>query len=185
MTEPTADAPPETSDAEQLKTQLAEAERKAAENWDKFLRASAELENVRRRVERESATLHKYALERILGELIVVNDSLELGMKAAAGDEKAVEGLQLIQKQFWTVLERHGVSVVDPAGEPFNPDLHQAVSTMESADAKPGHVLSVMQKGYRLHERLLRPAMVVVAKATTTGSGGQGTGDGEKPRKSE
>ena len=159
-------------EVESLRQQLAAAEAKAAENWDKALRAAAELENVRRRVERESAQLQKYALERILGELIGVNDSLELALKAVAKENeetrKHLEGLELTQKQLWQALERYGVSLVDPQGQPFNPDLHEAVSTLESAEMAPNHVLSVMQKGYRLHDRLLRPAMVVVSRAVPT-----------------
>lgn len=166
--DPSAEAAPEAS----LREQLAAAEQKAAENWDKYLRAQAELENVRRRVEREAATLQKYALERILGDLITVNDSLELGLKAVAGESeetrKHLEGLQLTQRQFWATLERHGVGVIDPQGQPFNPEFHEAVSTLESAEMAPNHVLAVMQKGYKLHDRLLRPAMVVVSKAVPT-----------------
>lgn len=168
MTEPQTDgteiAPEEAPDeVAALKRQLAEAEAKAAENWDKALRAAAELDNVRRRVERESATLQKYALERILGDLIAVNDSLELALQATQD-----QGVQLTHKQLWAALERNGVSVIDPKGEPFNPELHEAVSTLESAELPPNHVLTVMQKGYRLHDRLLRPAMVVVSRAVPT-----------------
>ena len=156
-------------EAETLEGRLAAAEAKAAENWDKALRATAELENVRRRVERESAQVQKYALERILGELIPVADSLDLALKAVAAESAEtrahLEGLALTHKQLWSTLERYGVSLVDPQGQPFNPELHEAVSMVESADVPPNHVLSVMQKGYKLHDRLLRPAMVVVAKA--------------------
>lgn len=166
---PTATAPDE---AEALRQQLAEAQAQAAENWDKALRAAAELENVRRRVERESAQAQKYALERILGELISVNDSLELALKAVAKEDaetrKHLEGLELTHKQLWQTLGRYGVSQLDPQGEPFNPELHEAVSTLESGEMAPNHVLSVMQKGYKLHDRLLRPAMVVVSRAVPT-----------------
>jgi molecular chaperone GrpE len=171
MTEPTPDGQTATApdDVEALKQLLAEAQAKAAENWDKALRAAAELDNVRRRVERESAQAQKYALERILGELIGVNESLELALKAVAGEDEEtrahLEGLALTHRQLWQTLERYGVSPIDPQGEPFNPELHEAVSTLESAEVAPNHVLSVMQKGYRLHERLLRPAMVVVSRA--------------------
>lgn len=154
---------PAPDDVEALKTALSAAEQKAADNWDKALRATAELENVRRRVERESANLHKYALERILGDLINVNDSLELALQASQD-----QGVQLTHKQLWAALEKHGVSAIDPQGEPFNPDLHEAVSTQESASVAPNHVVTVMQKGYRLHDRLLRPAMVVVSRAIPT-----------------
>jgi molecular chaperone GrpE len=169
MTEPTQDGATAAPDeAESLRQQLAAAEARAAENWDKALRAVAELENVRRRVEREAAQLQKYALERILGDLIGVNDSLELALKAVAQENeetrKHLEGLQVTHKQLWQALERYGVTALDPQGQPFNPELHEAVSTVES-DLPPNHVVSVMQKGYRLHERLLRPAMVVVSRA--------------------
>ena len=168
--QPQADAP--LDEVQALRDQLAAAEATAAENWDKALRATAELENVRRRVERESATLQKYALERILGDLITVNDSFELALKAVAAESeetrKHLEGLQLTHKQLWGALERYGVSAIDPQGQPFNPELHEAVSMLESAELAPNHVLTVMQKGYRLHDRLLRPAMVVVSKAVPT-----------------
>jgi molecular chaperone GrpE len=153
----------------QYQARIAELEAKVAENWDKALRATAELENVRRRVERESATAAKYALERVLGELIAVNDSLELALKAVAGESeetrKHLEGVALTHKQFWTTLERYGVTQIDPQGQPFNPEFHEAVQMLASAEVPPNHVMAVMQKGYKLHERLLRPAMVVVAKA--------------------
>jgi molecular chaperone GrpE len=171
MTEPNTDGQTATApdEIEALRRQLADAEAKAAENWDKALRAAAELENVRRRMERESAQLQKYALERILGDLIGVADSLELALNAVAGENeetrKHLEGVALTHKQLWQTLERYGVSVVDPQGQPFNPELHEAVSTLESAEMAPNHVLSVMQKGYKLHDRLLRPAMVVVSKS--------------------
>jgi molecular chaperone GrpE len=156
------------SDLDSLKAQLAMAEKKAADNWDRALRAAAELENLRRRSERETQASRKYALEQILGELISVHDSLELGLKSASGedpDSKAVlEGLQLTHRQLWSTLERYGVSVVDPAGQPFDPDLHEAVSATDTSEVPPNQVVSVMQKGYRLHDRLLRPAMVVVAR---------------------
>jgi len=173
MNEPNSEAPaPVSDDLESVKAALAAAEAKAAENWDKALRATAELENVRRRVERESAQAQKYALERVLGELVAVNDSLELALKAVAGEteetRKHLQGIELTHKQLWQALERYGVSQVDPQGQPFNPDLHEAVSMVESAEIGPGHVVSVMQKGYRLHDRLLRPAMVVVSKAVPT-----------------
>jgi molecular chaperone GrpE len=174
-----ADEGPEAASAEgAAPSQLEDAERRAAENWDKYLRATAELENVRRRVEREAATLQKYAMERILADLITVNDSFELGMKAIAAESeetrKHLEGLALTHRQFWGTLERHGVSQVDPQGQAFNPELHEAVSMVESSEVPPNHVLTVMQKGYRLHDRVLRPAMVVVARAPATNGGEQG-----------
>jgi molecular chaperone GrpE len=176
MTDPTVDKQgPETGNdpgngsADPRDARIAELEALVAENWDKALRATAELENVRRRVERESAVASKYALEKILGDLIAVNESMELGLKAVAGESeetrKHLEGLSLTHKQFWSTLERYGVSQIDPQGQPFNPELHEAVQMLASPDVPANHVMSVMQKGYKLHDRLLRPAMVVVAKA--------------------
>jgi molecular chaperone GrpE len=154
---------------EALKSQLAEAEAKVAASRDAHVRALAELDNVRKRAEREIGSAAKYGTEKLLGELLGVADSLELGLKAAAAPDAQLtaltEGMQLTQKQLIALLEKHGVAVVDPQGAPFNPELHEAVTMIASADVPPNHVLNVMQKGYRLHERLLRPAMVVVAKA--------------------
>jgi len=149
-----------------LRAKLTEAEKAAQEAR---VRAAAEFDNVRKRLEREAETSKKYGAERLLGELLGVSDSLELGLKASQAPDASAksisEGLVLTHKQLHAFFDKHGVKVVDPAGQPFNPELHEAVSAVESADVAPNHVLSVMQKGYRLHERLLRPAMVVVAKA--------------------
>lgn len=158
-----------------LQNKLAEAEAKAQENWEKLLRANAELENVRRRAERDVANAQKFASERVVGDLLGVVDSLELGLKSAEDEQTAkqalVEGMQLTHKQLTQVLERQGVTAVDPQGQPFNPEQHEAVSMIESDQVKPNHVLTVMQKAYLLHERVLRPAMVVVAKAPAAAAG--------------
>lgn len=157
------------SEIDVLKAQVAAAELQAHTAREAQLRAMADLENTRRRLERDAQSSLKYANEKVLGELLAVCDSLELGLKAAAGaDESAkalAEGMQLTHRQLMAVLEKHGVKPVDPVGQPFNPDFHQAMTMVPSADVAPNHVLSVMQKGYVLHERLLRPAMVVVARA--------------------
>ena len=163
-------APADPSDeVAALRAKLAEAEQQVAALRDQSLRAVAETDNVRKRAEREVANSLKYGADRVLGDLLGVCDSLELGLKAAAapdGSAKSIaEGLALTHKQLQAFFDKHGVKVVDPAGQPFNPELHEAVSAVESADVAPNQVLSVMQKGYRLHERLLRPAMVVVARA--------------------
>jgi molecular chaperone GrpE len=159
--------PPPADEIEALRAQLADAESRAAEARDTQLRAVADLDNARRRVERELSTNRKYAAEKVLGDLLSVADSLELGLKAAeSSDAKAlVEGMQLTWKQLMAVLEKNGVTPLDPKGEPFNPELHQAMSMVESAEVPPSHVAAVMQKGYKLHDRLLRPATVVVARA--------------------
>ncbi len=152
-----------------LKTQLTEAQALAASARDAQVRAVAELENVRKRAEREISNSARYAADRLLGDLLAISDSLDLGLKAATAPDasaKAIaDGLALTQQQLAAFFEKHGVKVVDPTGQPFNPELHEAVSAIPSSEVPPNHVLSVMQKGYRLHERLLRPAMVMVAKA--------------------
>lgn len=148
---------------------IAELEAELATARDQQLRALADLDNTRRRLERDAQATARYAAENVLRELLGICDSLELGLKAAqAGEGPAqalVEGMELTHRQLQALLEKQGVRAVDPVGEPFNPDAHQAMSMVESAEVPPNHVLSVMQKGYRLHDRLLRPAMVMVAKA--------------------
>ncbi len=153
-----------------LKARLEEAERAATTAKDQQLRAVAELDNVRKRAQREIDNGVKYGSERILSDLLTVCDSLELGLKAAGAPEATVktiaDGVALTHKQFIHFLEKHGVKLVDPQGQPFNPELHEAVAVVDSTDVPANYVLNVMQKGYRLHERTLRPAMVVVAKAS-------------------
>ena len=120
------------------------------ENWQKYLRAAAELENVRKRAAREVENAHKFALERFAGELLAVRDSLEMGL--AAGEDADVEilrkGKEATLQLLTTVMERFGVVAVDPEGEPFDPALHEAMTMQPSADAEPGSVLTVFQKGY-------------------------------------
>ena len=152
-----------------LKSLLLEAEAKAAAARDAQLRATADTENTRRRLERDADATRKYASEKLLGDLLAISDSLELGIKASEAPDaqvkSLVEGMQLTYRQLMAFLEKNGVRTVDPIGEAFNPDAHQAMTMIETIDTPPNHVMSVMQKGYKLHERLLRPAMVVVAKA--------------------
>lgn len=160
---------PEAAEEAGLRSELEQAQQKAAEHWEQLLRTRAELENVRRRGERELENAHKYGIERFARELLPVKDSLEMGLEAArsegSGSEKLIEGTELTLKMLQSALEKFGISEVDPAGEPFNPELHQAMSMAESVEQAPNTVLHVMQKGYLLHDRLIRPAMVVVAKA--------------------
>jgi len=139
---------------------------------DQQLRGLAEMDNVRKRAEREIAAGARYGTEKLLGDLLAICDSLELGLKAVAASDAAAsiaEGLTLTHRQLVGVLDKHGVKAVDPQGEAFNPELHEAVAAVPSAEVAPNHVVEVMQKGYRLHERLLRPARVVVAQAATPG----------------
>lgn len=149
---------------------LEAAEKKAAENWDKYLRAAAEVENVRKRASRDVERARKYALESFARELLAVKDTLEMGIQAAESADAAslLEGKQATLKMLASTLERFGISEVDPEGEPFDPEFHEAMTMQPSADAEPGSVLNVVQKGYALNGRLLRPAMVIVAREPET-----------------
>ena len=148
-----------------LAAALADAEAKADENWNRYLRTAAELENVRKRAERDVENAHKFAVERFAKELLQVCDSLEMGIAAGdeAGADALLEGSNATLKQLESTLQRFGVERVDPLGEPFDPALHEAMTMQPSPDAEPGSVLTVFQKGYTLNGRLLRPARVVVA----------------------
>jgi molecular chaperone GrpE len=155
---------------EELKQELTAAEQKAQENWDKAVRTMAEMENLRKRTQKDLEDAHKYALNSFAKELLSVLDSLELGLQAAIGESEEVkkfrEGSELTIKQFETVFAKFNVMTVNPVGEPFNAEQHQAVLMQEVEGAAPNTVVNVFQKGYTLNGRLLRPAMVVVAKAS-------------------
>jgi len=129
------------------------------------LRERADLENQRKRVAREVEQARRFANEKLLGELLPVFDSLDAGL-AAAGEQASPlrDGLELTYRQLLKVATDNGLSVVDPVGQPFNPEHHQAITQADPGDAAPGSVLQVFQKGYLLNERLLRPALVVVAR---------------------
>jgi molecular chaperone GrpE len=155
---------------QELLQKLDEADQKANQNWDRVLRMQAENENMQRRLERDVTSAHKYALEKFVGELLPIVDSLELcvtsvppAMREAA--EPVLEGVKLTLKMFYAALEKFGVKQVNPASEPFNPEFQQAISMQADPDVQPGTVLSVLQKGYTLNNRLVRPALVVVSKA--------------------
>jgi len=156
---------------EDLQKQLAKAEKKASENWDKVLRIQAEMDNLKRRTQKDLDSAHKYGLEKFAKELLNVIDSLELGIQAATSDAPEVvklkEGSELTIKQFETVFAKFNIEAIDPMGQPFNPEFHQAMSMVPTEDAEPNTVINVFQKGYVLNGRLIRPAMVVVAQATT------------------
>ena len=162
-------APPDldSGNPEELARLLDEARREAQAHMETALRARAELENVRRRAERDVANAHRYGLERFVNEFLPVRDSLELGVSAAGDDAEIArvrEGMELTLKLMAAAFDKLGLEVVDPAGEPFDPELHQAMSMQEGQEGQSGSVLIVIQKGYRLNERLVRPALVVVAK---------------------
>jgi molecular chaperone GrpE len=140
---------------------------------DSVLRARADMENARRRAEQEVDKARKFALERFAGELLPVLDNLERAMQVADAENEAikpvVEGVNLTLKSFINVVEKFGMVIVDPQGDAFNPELHQAMSMQETADFAPNTVMAVMQKGYTLNGRLLRPAMVMVSRAASGG----------------
>lgn len=156
------------SEVDELRLQVEQANSKAEQNWDAVLRTRAEMENLRKRQSRELENAHKYALDKMAMELLPVRDTLEMGVAAANADEaemsKIVEGTELTLKMLTQSMEKFNIVEVNPEGEKFNPELHQAISVQEGTDKDANTVLVVMQKGYTLNERLLRPAMVVIAK---------------------
>lgn len=174
----TNDQPAEAS-VEDLAAKIEALEAKAQENWDHFVRTKAEMDNMRRRTERDLENAHKFALERFAQELLPVKDSLELGLAAAqeegADVAKLLEGTEMTLRMLESAMEKFHIKVVDPLDEPFNPDLHQAMSMIEVADKAPNTVINVMQKGYTLNDRLVRPAMVVVSRAASTAESETGT----------
>jgi molecular chaperone GrpE len=149
-----------------LEAELAEARARADEHWNSYLRAVAETDNLRKRAQRDVEAASRYAIERFAGELLEVRDSLELGVAAGSSAEPArlLEGMEATLRLLSRAFEKSGLSVVDPAGQPFNPEFHEAMATQPSADQPPGTVLAVVQKGYVLNGRLLRPARVLVAR---------------------
>ncbi len=158
----------ESPGVDELQLMLEDARAKADSNWDQLVRAQAELDNLRKRHERDLENAHKFALERFVNDLLPVRDSMELGLSAAAeegaGVEKIREGVELTLKLFSDVMERFNVVQIDPEGEPFNPEFHQAMSMQPRDDVPPNTVVTVVQKGYTLNGRLVRPAMVMVSQ---------------------
>jgi molecular chaperone GrpE len=171
-----AQAIPGTDTLEALRSELEAARGEAADLKDKFLRAKAETENVRRRAEADIAAARKYGIESFATELLAVRDSLDLAQAVVLdkGSSEAVqkmyEGIELTLKLMDGAFQKFGITLLDPLGEKFDPTRHQAISTVESEQLAPNHVVSVVQKGYLLKERLLRPAMVVVARAKSGGN---------------
>ena len=149
------------SQVEALTASLASAKEQA-------LRAQAEEQNARRRAQQDVEKAHKFGLEKFVGDLLPVADNLDRALAAISTEDESmksvVEGLELTRKSFSDILAKHQVIEVDPVGEPFDPQLHQAMTMVESPDVEPNSVIDVFQKGYTLHGRLVRPAMVVVAK---------------------
>lgn len=166
----------EADDVDALKAELASvkellvaAEKKAEESYELALRTKAEADNIKRRTESDVSNARKFSIEKFAQELLPVMDSLQMGLAAVTEEnatvEKFREGSEMTVKMFLTAIEKFGVEVVDPEGEKFNPDFHQAMSMLPSEDLAPNTVMNVFQKGYTLQGRLMRPAMVIVSKA--------------------
>lgn len=176
--EPPVETAGEEADPQRLANLLEDARSRADDHWNQCLRLQAELDNLRKRAERDVTNAHKFALEKFVQELLPVRDSLEMGIAAARDGEtvdadKLLEGKELTGKMLWSALEKFGVRELDPMGEKFNPEYHEAMSIQERADVEPNTVVTVVQKGYVLNDRLVRPAMVIVSKAPAQAQGGQ------------
>jgi len=159
------DSPEEELSLEEM---VAKLEADLADAQDSALRAQADAANVQRRAEQEIDKARKFALDRFVGELLPVVDNMERALSAATdsgAEASIIEGLELTLKSFMDALKKSGVEIVDPQGEPFDPQLAQAMSMVENPDVEPNTVIAVMQKGYTLNGRLVRPAMVMVSKA--------------------
>jgi molecular chaperone GrpE len=168
--EPTA-VLPETAaqlvELERLQQAVADAEERARSNWEQYLRAVADLDNVRKRAQRDIEAANRFGLEKFAAELLPVHDSLELAVQTSqnTGDVRAlVQGQEATLKLLAKALEKIGVVTINPRGEPFDPARHEAMLAQESKTAEPNSVLQVVQPGYELNGRLLRPARVIVAK---------------------
>jgi molecular chaperone GrpE len=176
---PDTESDEENIDAEQAAAEtpvdaaptLESLQAKADENWDRYLRAMAEADNIRKRASRDIEHAHKFALENFSKDLLAVKDSLEMGLAAAdtADAESLLAGSEATLKLLAGSLERFGISEIDPEGEPFDPERHEAMTMQPSAEVEPGSVLTVIQKGYVLNGRLLRPARVIVASEPADG----------------
>ncbi len=171
----TAAAP--AGESAELQGLLTDARNKADEHWDQCLRLQAELENLRKRGERDLANAHKFALEKFAAELLPVRDSLEMGVAAAAEESADLtrlrEGGELTLKMLTSAMEKYNIKEINPLNDQFNPEYHEAMSIQERADVAPNTVVTVVQKGYLLNDRLIRPAMVIVSRAAAGPVGGQ------------
>jgi molecular chaperone GrpE len=153
----------------ELEAAVIAAETKMVEQKDSVMRAIADADNARKRAQGEIDKARKFALEKFAAELLPVADNLERALQVANPEDEAirpiVDGVEMTLKSFISTIEKFGMSVIDPQGQPFNPEKHQAMSMQENAELPPNTVLAVMQKGYEINGRLLRPAMVLVTRA--------------------
>ncbi len=165
----TAENQTEAETDENLAEQLAEAQAKVKEYWDQIVRLNAEIDNNRKRAQRDVENAHKFAVKNFVESLLPIADSMELGLNAANVENVNIDsikqGIEMTHDLFVKTMEKNGIQVIDPKGEKFDPDLHQAMSMVENDEVEPNTVIDVMQKGYTLNDRLIRPAMVVVSKA--------------------
>lgn len=156
---------PEKS-ANSLEVQLEDAQAKASENWDQFIRAKAEMDNLRRRNVKDLENAHKFGIEKFVTELLPVLDSMAMGLAVEdASAESLREGMELTMNMLEKMMEKLGIEEIDPLNEKFDAAKHQAMTMQPNAEVEPNTVIAVMQKGYSLNERLIRPAMVIVSKA--------------------
>ncbi len=152
---------------------LEDARTRADEHWNQCLRLQAEIENLRKRNERDLSNAHRFALEKFAAELLPVRDSLEMGIAAAAGDKvdpvRLKEGSALTLKMLASAMDKFNIKEINPLNETFNPDYHEAMTLQPRDDVAPNTVVTVVQKGYVLNDRLIRPAMVIVSRAAEGG----------------
>jgi molecular chaperone GrpE len=151
-----------------IQSQLLDAQKSAKDSWDKLLRSEAEIQNLKRRNARDLENAHKFALDGFVKALLEVKDSITMGLKTAKEDgattEHIIEGLEMTDRVFLSTMNRFGVEAVSPEGEVFNPELHEAVTMLPMPDKESNSVLEVVQVGFTLNGRLVRPAMVIVVK---------------------
>lgn len=161
---------------QELEQKLDDAEARAEDNWNQYLRARAEMDNARRRLEKDVEQAKRQGLEKLAAELLPVKDSLEMGLAAAqeanADVARLAEGSELTLKMLSQAMEKFQISEVDPMGQKFDPERHEAMAMQPSAEHEPNTVIHVVQKGYLLDDRLLRPAMVIVSKDADQQQGG-------------
>jgi len=164
QTESQLDSPEKNADS--LESQLEDAQAKASDNWNQYLRAKAEMDNLRRRNIKDVENAHKFGLEKFATEMLPVLDGIGMGLAVEdASAESLREGMELTMSMLEKMMEKLGIEEIDPINEKFDAAKHQAMSMQPNAEVEPNTVIAVMQKGYSLNERLIRPAMVMVSKA--------------------
>ena len=167
MTEEATEASsPEPAAGDEAEADIEELKRRSEDHWNKYLRAVAELDNLRKRNAREVENAHKFGVERLAAALLPVRDSMEAALASAGDTDSAalLDGQRATLRLLDEALKSAGIEEIDPEGEPFDPSQHEAMSMLPSAEVEPNSVLQVVQKGYRIHERVLRPARVIVSR---------------------